>query len=482
MSVLSVSTEMILALQRRSSRRRPRTWPIAHRRQLMASSLTVVVRSTRGIEIPRRFRLLPSPTVLGLMSRPSRRRHSFRSGSADRPLPGRGGLHVVSTLLVFAVAVALAAGCQSRSGLQPRPGRRRFRRHRPSRRRRFVLEDPESKPRSPAIRIIRRRPRWSRATSACSSRREPRQGGGSRDLTGQVAWKAEPAGIVSVEPGGYVRPLAPGKARVWAGTGPDRVAAEISVTPPRPPIPTLGLRRGHRADPDPPRLQHRGLPRPGRRARTASTSLSSATIPRATTGPDPRGRRPSARPDRPRGEPLAPQGDRPDRPRRRPPALRWLRRLPDAPRLDRRRCPESPRQDPRRPRRRRGRARRRPARRARPAANSASSPATPTATSATSPGWRPTGSTTTQSASIDGHGRLASEARAEADLVVRYQSQVVSTRLATLINPEPRSTSPRCPRGTSSTTSCSSGWSRSRSRPVPPADRRRVPPPASRST
>ncbi len=43
-------------------------------------------------------------------------------------------------------------------------------------------------------------------------------------------WKAEPEGIVAVEPGGYVRPIAVGEARVWARHGTDQVAVAVRVT------------------------------------------------------------------------------------------------------------------------------------------------------------------------------------------------------------------------------------------------------------
>src|SRR5262249_30941747 len=40
--------------------------------------------------------------------------------------------------------------------------------------------------------------------------------GAWRDLTAKVAWKAEPEGVVSVDAGGYVRPVAPGKVAIRA--------------------------------------------------------------------------------------------------------------------------------------------------------------------------------------------------------------------------------------------------------------------------
>ena len=94
----------------------------------------------------------------------------------------------------------------------------------------------------------------------------------------------------------------------------------------------------------------------------------------------------------------------------------------------------------------------------------------PTATSATSPGWPRSGSTTTRSSSIDARGRAALLRRAETDLIVRYQSQVVSTRLATpdQSRPEVRLRQ-AAPGGTSSTTSSSSGSKSLKVPPSPPA-------------
>jgi hypothetical protein len=54
--------------------------------------------------------------------------------------------------------------------------------------------------------------------------------GGRRDLTSQGKWAAEPAGIVAVEPGGYVRPLKPGKATVRAEFAPELGTSEAVVT------------------------------------------------------------------------------------------------------------------------------------------------------------------------------------------------------------------------------------------------------------
>ena len=55
----------------------------------------------------------------------------------------------------------------------------------------------------------------------------PGEHGGRRDLTTGMAWKVEPAGIVEVGPDGYVRPLKPGTARVTTKSG--QGSAEITV-------------------------------------------------------------------------------------------------------------------------------------------------------------------------------------------------------------------------------------------------------------
>jgi Protein of unknown function (DUF1549)/Protein of unknown function (DUF1553) len=57
----------------------------------------------------------------------------------------------------------------------------------------------------------------------------PSTHGGRRDLTGQVRWEAEPEGIVAIEPGGYLRPLAAGNVAVHAVIG-DVVSAPTAVT------------------------------------------------------------------------------------------------------------------------------------------------------------------------------------------------------------------------------------------------------------
>lgn len=54
-------------------------------------------------------------------------------------------------------------------------------------------------------------------------------GEGSRDLTSQVSWQVEPAGVVSIDAGGYLRPEAPGRAKVRARVGNDEASAEVAV-------------------------------------------------------------------------------------------------------------------------------------------------------------------------------------------------------------------------------------------------------------
>jgi hypothetical protein len=62
-------------------------------------------------------------------------------------------------------------------------------------------------------------------------------GGGRRDVTSQVAWSVEPAGIAAIEAGGYLRPLAPGEATIRAshegGRGSATSVVKIEGTGPR---------------------------------------------------------------------------------------------------------------------------------------------------------------------------------------------------------------------------------------------------------
>jgi hypothetical protein len=53
--------------------------------------------------------------------------------------------------------------------------------------------------------------------------------GGRRDLTAEVVWTAEPAGVVAVESGGYVRPLAAGRASVRARFEGGEATADVIV-------------------------------------------------------------------------------------------------------------------------------------------------------------------------------------------------------------------------------------------------------------
>ena len=78
--------------------------------------------------------------------------------------------------------------------------------------------------------------------------------------------------------------------------------------------------------------------------------------------------------------------------------------------------------------------------------SSASSPTTPTATSATSPGWRSSSERRRRRRRSNAQGRAELLRRAEADLIVRYQSQVVSTRLATLDQSRPEFDFAKLPR------------------------------------
>lgn len=54
---------------------------------------------------------------------------------------------------------------------------------------------------------------------------------GQHDLTTQVAWSVEPAGVVAVEINGYLKPLAPGRAKVQARLKDAVASAEVTVGP-----------------------------------------------------------------------------------------------------------------------------------------------------------------------------------------------------------------------------------------------------------
>ncbi len=56
-------------------------------------------------------------------------------------------------------------------------------------------------------------------------------GEGKGPSTSSVTWSVEPAGVVDVDKGGYVRPKSPGKARVVATWQGESVAAEVTVQP-----------------------------------------------------------------------------------------------------------------------------------------------------------------------------------------------------------------------------------------------------------
>jgi Protein of unknown function (DUF1553)/Protein of unknown function (DUF1549) len=53
--------------------------------------------------------------------------------------------------------------------------------------------------------------------------------GGRRDLTASVKWKVEPPGVVEVDAGGYVRPLKAGKASIKVLSGKSAASAEVTV-------------------------------------------------------------------------------------------------------------------------------------------------------------------------------------------------------------------------------------------------------------
>lgn len=139
----------------------------------------------------------------------------------------------IRNVRMFAVVVALAlAGCQSRSGPPSAP--------RPVSGPLASDDRPEStsrpkspeKPSEPSIRLSPATATLEPGDVGLQLRVEGRSGPHeSADLTSAVAWSVEPSGIVAVEPGGYVRPLRAGTTKVWAGSGVDRVAAEIEVAP-----------------------------------------------------------------------------------------------------------------------------------------------------------------------------------------------------------------------------------------------------------
>ena len=202
----------------------------------------------------------------------------------------------------------------------------------------------------------------------------------------------------------------------------------------------LGLRRGRRADPDPVGLQHRRLPRQGRRPERLPPLALRLRPRRAITGPSTRdgGQRPSDRPAGARGEPVPGQGDRPDPARRRAAVRRSAR--PNTGRS----WPGSRRALPRVAGKTHGALVRvavepaeRPARRARAAAAPRRRPLRRRPRARRDPAGLVPGRTTTRPRRSTPEGRASLLRRAETDLIVRYQSQVVSTRLATLDQSRP---------------------------------------------
>lgn len=62
---------------------------------------------------------------------------------------------------------------------------------------------------------------------------EDRPDGRHVDLTARAAWRAEPSGVVAIEPGGYIRPLAAGSVTIHALDGDKRLASsEVTVSDP----------------------------------------------------------------------------------------------------------------------------------------------------------------------------------------------------------------------------------------------------------
>jgi hypothetical protein len=55
---------------------------------------------------------------------------------------------------------------------------------------------------------------------------------GKRDLSGSVAWKAAPAGLVTIDAGGYVKPVGPGQATVTAAHGGRTSSVTVTVARP----------------------------------------------------------------------------------------------------------------------------------------------------------------------------------------------------------------------------------------------------------
>ena len=70
------------------------------------------------------------------------------------------------------------------------------------------------------------RPRRGRAQLIAEESTEP---GARRDFTAEVSWQVEPAGIVTIDAGGYVRPIAAGEATVRGGHESQGATAVVRV-------------------------------------------------------------------------------------------------------------------------------------------------------------------------------------------------------------------------------------------------------------
>ena len=261
--------------------------------------------------------------------------------------------------------------------------------------------------------------------------------GTTEDLTGAVRWTVTPPGLAANRAGRISPAPGPRKGGDLGGNPGTRQRRRLARDDRAQAGTTLGFRRGHRADPDPAGLQHRELPRQGRRPERLPSLALRLRSRRAITSAVVRDVEPAqGLAARSRGEPLPRQGDRPCAARRRPAARGRLRRVPDAARLDPRRGARAAREVARGRRGRDRRARPPPASTSRARGSSAWWRATPTAISATSPARPRSRSTTIPPPRSTPQGRGALLRRAEADLIVRYQSHVLSARIGTIINPD----------------------------------------------
>ena len=155
-----------------------------------------------------------------------------------------------------------------------------------------------------------------RATPGCQLIAERAgRAGGRRDLTARGRWRSSRPGVVAIDAGG-LRPA----GRAGQGDDPGRPceASErrSSVAVEGPADARLGLRRGHRADPDPRRAATRGLPRQGRRPERLPPLALRLRPGRRLPGDLTReARRPAGRRgSSPEREPAPGQGDRPRSP------------------------------------------------------------------------------------------------------------------------------------------------------------------------